>query len=370
MSNKRTHEEFIEILKSKSNNIKVLGNYNNSTTNIKCECLVCGYIWDANPNKLLSEKHYCPLCNNRVVEKGINDIWTTNKNLANLLLDPENGYKYSQFSNKRVDWKCNNCSTIVKDKKIHDINIYGFSCPSCGDGISYPNKLMFNLLTQLKICFECEKSFDWCKFLHKGKTKCGRYDFYFKDINNNKYLVEMDGGFHFKDNTLSGQLKNDSIYIDNMKNSLAIKNGFDIIRIDSSKSNFSFIKSNIINSKLGMLFDLCNVDWNSIELNINQSEMISVCGLWNNGIKNIKDISNIMNRDTSTIRKYLKRGNLLGICDYSAVFRKKIFCEDLNIIFSSCSEAAKYFNMSITTMSLICRGKQNNINDHKLYYIL
>ena len=51
------------------------------------------------------------MCNGgtNTVIVGINDMWTTNPELASLLADPNDGYKYMQSSGHKVKWKCKNC---------------------------------------------------------------------------------------------------------------------------------------------------------------------------------------------------------------------------------------------------------------------
>ena len=112
-------------------------------------------------------------------------MWDTNPELAKLLLNPEDGYKYTKGSNKKADWKCPHCDFIIKNKSIVEVYQRGLKCPQCDDGISYPNRLMFSVLNILKICFETEKLFKWCQFNYKGKNYRGIYDFYFtyKDKN-------------------------------------------------------------------------------------------------------------------------------------------------------------------------------------------
>ena len=58
----------------------------------------------------------CGCCNGKVVVKGINDMWTTNPELAKLLVNPDDGYKYTSTSGKKVDWRCPICNTIIYSK--------------------------------------------------------------------------------------------------------------------------------------------------------------------------------------------------------------------------------------------------------------
>ena len=108
---------------------------------------------------------------------------------------------YTHGSEQKVMVKCTECG---RTKKILINKLYQthtISC-SCGDGISYPNKIAFKLLEELEIKFESEKKFSWCKYKLKNKLRQGIYDFYF-ELSNKKYILEMDGGFHFIDNITS-----------------------------------------------------------------------------------------------------------------------------------------------------------------------
>ena len=56
---RKKHEDFVKELEH--SDVKILGKYVNSKTNILTECKKCGYIWDANPNSLLIGTQ-CPKC--------------------------------------------------------------------------------------------------------------------------------------------------------------------------------------------------------------------------------------------------------------------------------------------------------------------
>ena len=58
---KWTTESFIEEMGKRSPNIKILGEYEKSSVKIECECRVCGYKWEATPNKLLMGRN-CYQC--------------------------------------------------------------------------------------------------------------------------------------------------------------------------------------------------------------------------------------------------------------------------------------------------------------------
>ena len=69
--------------------IQIRMNKNNSKGYVY-QCLKDGYIGRITENDLINGLR-CPVCSNRKVLKGINDLWTTNPELAKLLVDPEDG---------------------------------------------------------------------------------------------------------------------------------------------------------------------------------------------------------------------------------------------------------------------------------------
>ena len=65
---KMTHEDFLEKFKSVRDDLceyEFLERYQKSTIKIKTKHITCGYVWDAQPTNLTSNKIKCPKCNNR-----------------------------------------------------------------------------------------------------------------------------------------------------------------------------------------------------------------------------------------------------------------------------------------------------------------
>ena len=60
-SHRKTHEEFLKETKSLHPSIKIVGKYIDIRTKIRCECLLCGNIWNAIPDNLLHGEG-CPKC--------------------------------------------------------------------------------------------------------------------------------------------------------------------------------------------------------------------------------------------------------------------------------------------------------------------
>ena len=59
-----------------------------NTNNIVYECTKCHYSNNKIIGKLAHNGSGCPVCANKIVKIGVNDMWTTNKLLANKLYNP------------------------------------------------------------------------------------------------------------------------------------------------------------------------------------------------------------------------------------------------------------------------------------------
>ena len=262
----------------------------------------------------------CACCSNYIVVKGINDITTTHPEMTKYFVNIEDTYTHTPTSGDKVFIKCPDCGA-EKYLTISLLYNYGFSCPRCGDGISYPEKVMFNLLEQLNI--------DFIKEYSKANSKwCNnyRYDFYFK-LNNEEYIIEVHGSQHYNYYSVFKQSLEHIQKNDLDKYSLAINNGIkpqNYIVIDCRKSELDFIKNNIINSKLNDIFDLSSVDWIKIGRDSEKSLVKEVCNYWkiyrNINNKNISSItlSKLFKLNSTTIVKYLKTGTKLGWCNYDS----------------------------------------------------
>lgn len=272
-------------------------------------CLLCGNEDNLSENNI-SKNVGCNVCGkiSRKILKGYNDLWTTNPDIAKLLKNKERGYEISRGNDKKEWFVCSDCG-YEKYSFVSNVVRHGLSCPKCGDGVSFPNKIGFNLLEQLSLKFETEYNPDW--------IKPKRFDFYFK-LNDKKYILEMDGELgHGNKNKLNGQSAEESKEIDDYKDSLAKERDIEIIRINCEHSDLEYIRNNIIYSRLAEIINLSEVDWlKCYEFACNNLVKV-VCGYWNNGIRSASLISkqiHIISRKTVT--KYLKQGAELGWCDY------------------------------------------------------
>jgi len=366
-----TQEEFVEKINKIHPNIIVIGKYINAKTKIRCKCKMDGYEWNPVPDSLLHNSG-CPVCTNQVVKKGTNDIWTTNPELAKLLANPEDGYKYTYGSTVKVDWKCSECGEIIKGKKIGVIYKDGLLCPKCSDGISYPEKFMYNLLKQLKITFDYQYTPKWCKYEYENKIHRGTYDFYLLDYN---LIIEMDGGLgHGNKNTSYFKTPKETKFIDDEKDRLAKEHNVNIIRIKcdyGSLDRFTYIKNNTLNSNLSTLFNLSKIDWNMICKYSCKSLLIEICKYRNLYSMTTTQIGCHFNLHYGTIARYLRCGNSLGLCSYDPKeetkirsskagkkSRKKVICLTTNKVYESLLSASIDFKICDSAISQCCHNKR------------
>lgn len=269
--------------------------------NIKCGCACC-------------------CSSTTIVVKGINDIVTTSPEMIKYFVNKKDMYTHTSTSGEKVLCKCPNCGY---EKEIIVKNLYkqGFSCNVCSDGISIGNKIMTNVLQQLKENnlikdFETEYSPNWCTYYnpYKQKETFGRYDFY---IPEKQLIIEMDGKQHIDQNNLGkwDTTLQEQKYIDSIKNKLCEHNDLKIIRIRCDKSNFNYIKNNIINSELNNFFDLNIINWNYLLEKSSSTIIKDLVKDYNLNIS-IKELSNKYKICRDTVIKYLKIGNELKWCSY------------------------------------------------------
>lgn len=262
-----------------------------------CGCNVCGKI----PKKIL---------------RGVNDISTTCKWMLPYFINIADAHLYTNNSTARIDFKCPECG-FIKNIKINNLFCRGFCCPKCGDGKSYPEKIMFSVLEQLCVDFKMEKIFDW--------SQSRKYDFYIPILNT---IIEINGEQHYKESSKYSKFKLTLVEEqenDRLKQELALKNGIEnYIVIDCRKSDLEFIKSNVLNSELSKIFDLSKIDWLKCEIYACNSLIKVACNIFNQGIINTTHIAKIMKLERSTVYNYLQKGTKIGWCCYDKTTISKL----------------------------------------------
>ena len=249
--------------------IRVPFNNGKTAKGYHVKCLSCSNEFDISENNLCRGDG-CSVCSSHIIVPYYNDIYTTRPDLYRMLKNKSDGHKYAQFSNKKVEFICPKCGIDLGCAYISNVAKFGLSCPNCDSKISFPNRLMYFILTNCGLDFMNEVVFDWCvfpDFKNPEVTSYGRYDFV---VNEKRIIIEMDGGLgHGNDpHPLSRYSKEELIYRDKMKDVLAKQNKYNIVRIDCNyKSNdrFDYCVNNILNSELSNLIDLFCIDWDLLK---------------------------------------------------------------------------------------------------------
>ena len=282
-------------------------------------------------------------------------------------LDFENTFYILPKSSVKVYYYCDKCNTLSnKTKRICDL-VNCSSCEYCSDGISIPEKFIRNILNQLNIKFimQLNKSIlKWCQNY--------RYDFYIPLLN---IIIETHGLQHYERGfeSCGGRSLEQEQENDKLKKELALNNNVDnYIIIDCRYSEFNWLKDNAI-KELNKYFDLSNINWELAWEESQNNLCVNTWRLWNeNKEYTINDISKLLFISNDVIRKYLKKGEKIGVCVYNVRRKEKkgkeyynstpVICLTTKRIFNTIHEGAEFYNCY---SSGICKCCKNKIKSHK-----
>jgi hypothetical protein len=304
----------------------------------------------------------CPCCHGRIVQCGINDTATTMPEVVKFFFDKSEAKRYSKSSNHKIVCVCPDCGTVKKNKiSINQLSKLKYISCVCNRTMSFPERVMYHILNTSNVIngnFIYQYKPPWCVFDYNGKPKHGIYDFYF-NYNDNDILIEMDGAFHytkmFRDKEVPQHI------VDLNKDTLAAIHKHNLIRIDCAKSEFDYIKENIIKS-LDEVF-LVGIDWNEIERLAISNLSKAICMDYEYHKANddiMKYLENKYHLSRGNIICHLKNGDKYEWCNYNNRPQwKKVYQFDLSgnliHIYDSCSQAIK--ESGISTLNLILIGK-------------
>ena len=365
--NQKTTYDLIRELEENDIRVKPLEAYKNSKEKIWFQCLDFEeHKFQMIPDNLLHKVKRCPLCGNRIGGENLRKAKTNENNLfANVrpeyvdyLVNKEDAYEYSYGSNRKVNWKCFDCNNTYL-KSFTEVSTDGLSCPYCSKWKSYPNNFMKCILNQLKVSYIPEYSPDW--------ITPKRYDFYFES-NDKKYIVEMDGAFHFTEKQKSDLTLEEIQSIDQYKTEQALSHGIYVIRINCNYYGLSnrktYIQNNLINSELKDILDFSTVNFDEANIYAITPNFKKICELWDNGLHNISTIADEVKVAYATALRCLKYGEEIGICTFSTAERKEyqrakaretsltyrtmpVMCNETREIFISIAEASRTYNCNV-----------------------
>lgn len=280
----------------------------------RCQCSIDGYEWDLREEHIVNGVR-CPVCQNILVMPGRNDIATTAPWMTPYFANPSDAKKYTAYSNKKVLFRCDRCGR-QKEMLISDVARRGFSCSICSDGISYPNKFIYSLLSQLGIVFQSEARFEWAAHVPVSWAPEGKrmiYDIY---IPSHNIIIENQGMQHYESNgVMEGveqQIENDSA-----KRDVAIHNGVltsNYIQLDCRYSTIEHIKRSVMKSNLPKLLNFIedDIDWQQCAKFATSSMVFDAYKLHLSGVS-VEDIAQKMQLHRDTIRRYIRTAKQLNL---------------------------------------------------------
>ena len=367
--------------------------YFNDKKTYVVKCLKCSYVYNVVERHLLDGTG-CPCCCNRVSILGVNTIYDTYKWLVDDFgLNEDFAKTHTYGTKEKGEFTCKHCGRKRVLNIFNVINGKSISC-ICGDGYSYPEKIMANVLKQLAISCIYQYSPEYLIKEENGKKSKKKSDFY---LPNHNLIIEVDGGLGHEGGKTHGCSKKSLehyVEIDKWKDEQHLLHGLKTIRIDCFKSNIEYIRENILKSELNKIFDLSKIDWLKCEeFAINSNKVKEVCDYWNNkkSLETTKDLAKFFELSNVTIINYLKKGSKLGLCEYDPkeemsknglrngkksskkieVFKEGISlgCYNSSIEIESISEDKFGVKLNYGNICACCRGKTNEYKGYVFRYV-
>lgn len=235
---------------------------------------------------------------------GIEPLINTHPELAEVVCNDEDMYKYSKGQHVKIQVRCPICGS-KRYMWINNLIQHGVTCYYCSDGYSYGEKYVQCLLDLLKVKYIKELScadYSWC-----GKY---RYDYYLIDYST---IIEVHGNQHYTDTSWSKVETVQQNDYDKYQNALNHVERY--IVINAMKSKPEYIKNSIETSDLCAMFDLYNIDWDACHKEGLRSIGDRINDLWLKEYS-INSIAKQLQITSETVRKYLKSFSELGLNNY------------------------------------------------------
>ncbi|MGI5906710.1 MAG: hypothetical protein ACOX85_10715, partial [Candidatus Pararuminococcus gallinarum] len=215
------------------------------------------------------------------------------------------------YTHLKADFYCPECGKIVKGKNIN--NVYQrrrVQCPYCGDGISYPERYIHALLTQMQIPFVRQYT---VKFQENGRKTHYKYDFYDQERN---IFIETHGAQHFVPHVFErvGRASLEKIQQrDHEKRRMAVEQlGIGYIDLDCRKSDPDWMKAEVM-KKLSF-YPLETVDWKRVQREANSSITLQLITLCQQGYTQ-KQAGEIVHLHQGTVCQKLQQAKEDGLFD-------------------------------------------------------
>ena len=117
----KSHNNFVSQVLLLNNNIEIIGRYINNKTKVKCRCKIDEYEWEAQPSHLLRGSG-CPVCSNKIIIHGINDVATTHPQYIKYFKNADDAMKYSEISDIMKSLSSVSCIVLLTVEGTTDEN--------------------------------------------------------------------------------------------------------------------------------------------------------------------------------------------------------------------------------------------------------
>jgi hypothetical protein len=378
---RKTHDKYVEEVSRLHPTLRVIGTYYKDGEDVLHKCSICSSEWLCVPSRILQGQG-CPVCSGRRIggpPEYYNSIWASkHRDFFSKYMTEEQMKSIMPYSTKTITVICPDCGRLKNIKPDQVTSSHTIRCP-CGDGMSYPNKFMFNLLEQLKIDFIPEYTDVWSE-------RC-RYDDFIPNI---KCIIENHGRQHYEEVAFTERTLTEEKTNDEKKMELALANGVQkYIIIDCRHANANWIKKSIMNSDLPRIlgFSETDINWDQCDIFAHKNLAKEICEYYKaHSNMLIQDIAKHFNLSRSTIRKYLAIGNKYGWCNYSTQnsyktkgkalsgrnnpSAAKVYCIDNGRVFECQKDAIKLLNLSaISHIPDCCSGKRKSAGGYRWKYL-
>ena len=229
--NRKTHEQYVQEVKSINPNIIVVGEYTRANVNILHKCAIDGYEWYAAPGNILFGNG-CPKCSGNIKkshEDYVNEVYAVNQNIEVL----------GEYKSARTH-VLHKCKIDGHEWYAYPYSILsGTGCPKCNE--SKGERKISHWLNNHNITYISQKRFDDCR-----DKLALPFDFYLPDYN---IAIEYDGEQHYRPiEYFGGKEHYDKVTKhDRIKDDYCKSNNIDLLRIpyyaniENELNNFLFI---------------------------------------------------------------------------------------------------------------------------------
>lgn len=242
------------------------------------------------------------------------------------LIDIEEAKTIGFGSRQEIMFRCPYCYSTKKHKPntLTSTSNNNYPCRNCSKGTSYPELFMLAYLEVKGIEYEYQKVFEDLK----GRS----FDFFIY----NKGLVEVHGGFHYKETNFKTFTK--TTQSDKEKQEYCKKHNIPYIEIDARESTFKFIKESINQSILPSIRkEEAQLILNHIEKN-KRYPVKEIVKLYTEG-KSTIELGHMFDISHETIRNILQKSNIF------ITGNKRLVRCTTGEVFNSIKEAADWVGL-------------------------